>query len=83
MTAWVVLTNMSENVLSAVQHYNQDTDAPLSYSSSTSSSIGRQTAWKSTKGMSLGKKNLGSTLNWDDTPGVQPPSSDKGASFGG
>jgi len=57
-------------------------DAPLSLSKSTSSSIGRQTAWRSQSGMSLGKKNLGSTLNWDDAPGVQPPSSDRGASFG-
>jgi hypothetical protein len=82
MTAWVVLTNMSDGVLSAVQHYNPDTDAPLSLSKSTNSSVGRQTAWRSTKGMSLSKKNLGSTLNWDDSPGVQPPSSDKGAGFG-
>ena len=83
MTAWVVLTNLTEDVLSAVQHYSPDTDAPLSLSSATSSSIGRQTAWRSKPGMSLGRKNLGSTLNWDDAPGVQPPSSDKGASFGG
>jgi len=74
---------MSDNVLSAVQHYNPDSDAPLSLSATTSSSIGRQTAWRSQKGMSLGKKNLGSTLNWDDTPGITPPSSDKGANFGG
>jgi hypothetical protein len=74
---------MSNDILSAAQNFDPDKDTPLSLSKATSSSIGRQTSWKSQRGMALGKKNFGSTLNWDDTPGVTPPSSDKGASFGG
>ena len=68
------------SVLSAAQH---NVDAPLSYSKSTNTSIGRQTAWKSQSGMSLGKKNFGSTLSFDDSEQAAPPVSDKGASFGG
>ena len=68
------------SVLSAAQH---NVEAPLSYSKSTRDSVGRQTAWKSTSGMALSKKNLGSTLNFDDSESTPAPKSDTGASFGG
>lgn len=68
------------SVLSAAQ---SKVDAPLSLSKSTNTSVGRQTAWRSQGGMSLGKKNFGSTLNWDEGTSVPAPTSDKGASFGG
>jgi hypothetical protein len=68
------------SVLSAAQH---NPEPPLSYSKSTNTSIGRQTAWKSQAGMSLGKKNLGSTLNWDEGTAAPAPSPDTGVSFGG
>jgi hypothetical protein len=68
------------SVLSASQN---NVEPPLSLSKSTNTSIGRQTAWRSQSGMSLGKKNFGSTLNWDDGPAPAAPSADKGANFGG
>jgi len=68
------------SVLSASQN---SVEPPLSLSKTTNTSVGRQTAWRSQSGMSLGKKNLGSTLNWDDGPAPVAPSPDKGASFGG
>ena len=68
------------SVLSASQH---DIKPPRSFSSRTNTSQKAYTAWDSQKGMALGKQNLGSTLNFDDTPATQPPASDKGTSFGG
>jgi hypothetical protein len=61
-------------------------ETPLSLSSSTTGSIARRTSWRSNDGggpSAYSSKTRGTTLNWDDTPKVEAPSSDKGASFGG
>ena len=74
---------MGDNFSGQAVHAGPEVDTPLSYSKSTNTSVGRQTAWRSQSGMSLGKKNLGSTLNWDEGTPQAVPQSDKGASFGG
>lgn len=66
--------------LSAAQH---SAKPPRAFSSRTNTSQKAYTAWDSQKGMSLGKQNLGSTLNFDDTAPTPSPTSDRGASFGG
>ena len=61
-------------------------DTPLSLSASTTGSIARRTAWRSSDSdgpSSYSSKTRGSTLNWDDAQQQQLPTSDKGASFGG
>ena len=61
-------------------------EAPLSLSSSTTGSIARRTAWRSSDGngpSAYSSKTRGTTLNWDDSQKPSLPTSDKGASFGG
>jgi hypothetical protein len=72
------------SVLSASQH---KPTMPLSLSKSTMGSIAQRTSWRSNEEgsspASYSSKTRSTTLNFDDTPTIQPPSSDKGASFGG
>ena len=60
---------------------------PLSLSSGTTGSIASRLAWRSNeRGSSpaaYSNKTRGTTLNWDDAPKADLPTSDKGASFGG
>ena len=61
-------------------------DTPLSLSSSTTGSVARRTAWRSSDGggpTPYSSKTKGSTLNWDEAQQQTLPTSDKGASFGG
>jgi hypothetical protein len=61
-------------------------DTPLSLSASTTGSVARRTAWRSSDGNGptpYSSKTKGSTLNWDDAQAQTLPTSDKGASFGG
>ena len=61
-------------------------DTPLSLSASTTGSVARRTAWRSSDGNGptpYSSKTRGSTLNWDDAQAQTLPTSDKGASFGG
>ena len=63
-----------------------EVETPLSLSSSTTGSVARRTAWRSSDGggpTPYSSKTRGSTLNWDDAQQQQLPSSDKGVSFGG
>lgn len=57
-------------------------ETPLAYSSSTRTTFGRQTAWKSQPGI-LSKQNFGSVLKFDEDNAPSAPQSDKGVSFGG
>jgi hypothetical protein len=72
------------SVLSASQHRVK---VPLSLSKSTTGSIAQRTSWRSNEDgnspASYSSKTRSTTLNFDDTPSIQPPASDKGASFGG
>jgi hypothetical protein len=62
--------------------YHEETEAPLSLSKSTSTSVGQQTAWRPKKGASLSRQTSGSTLNFDDAGSSTPlPKSDPGANF--
>ena len=60
---------------------------PLSLSAGTTGSVASRLAWRSNeRGSSpaaYSSKTRGTTLNWDDAPQAQLPTSDKGASFGG
>ena len=60
---------------------------PLSLSSGTTGSIAQRTAWRSNDDSSgpsaYSAKTRGTTLNWDDAPRADLPTSHKGASFGG
>lgn len=60
---------------------------PLSLSSGTTGSIASRLAWRSNeRGSSpaaYSSKTRGTTLNWDDAPKANLPTSDKGANFGG
>lgn len=60
---------------------------PLSLSSGTTGSTASRLAWRSNeRGSSpaaYSNKTRGTTLNWDDAPKADLPTSDKGASFGG
>lgn len=59
---------------------------PLSLSASTTGSIAQRTSWRSNDGdgpTAYSAKTRGTTLNWDDATPTTPPTSDKGASFGG
>jgi len=60
---------------------------PLSLSSGTTGSIASRLAWRSNeRGSSpaaYSNKTRGTTLNWDDAPKADLPTSDKGANFGG
>lgn len=61
-------------------------DTPLSLSASTTGSVARRTAWRSSDSNGptpYSSKTRGSTLNWDDAQAQTLPTSDKGASFGG
>lgn len=64
----------------------QDTPAPLSLSSGTSSSAKQATAWRNkglggNRPLALSKSTSGTTYNWDDGSSSQQslPASDKGA----
>ena len=62
--------------------YHEETEAPLSLSKSTSTSVGQQTAWRPKRGASLSRQTSGSTLNFDDAGSSTPlPKSDAGANF--
>jgi len=60
---------------------------PLSLSSGTTGSVAARLAWRSnergTGPAAYSNKTRGTTLNWDDAPKADLPTSDKGASFGG
>ena len=54
-----------------------DVDTPLSFSSSTAGSAAQATAWKNRslgggKPLSLSKKTMGTTFNWDDASSASP-----------
>lgn len=59
-----------------------EVEAPMSYSSKTRTTFGRQTAWRSQSRV-LSKQNFGTVLNFDEDQQSPGPESDKGASFGG
>jgi len=62
--------------------YHNETEPPLSLSTSTNTSVGQQTAWRPKRGASLSRQTSGSTLNFDAAPAGTPlPKSDAGASF--
>jgi hypothetical protein len=61
--------------------YHVETEAPLSLSKSTSTSVGQQTAWRPKRGASLSRQTSGSTLNFDDAGSAPLPKSDPGANF--
>jgi len=62
--------------------YHTETEAPLSLSKSTSTSVGQQTAWRPKKGAALSRQTAGSTLNFDAADSSTPlPKSDTGANF--
>jgi hypothetical protein len=61
--------------------YHVETEAPLSLSKSTSTSVGQQTAWRPKRGASLSRQTSGSTLNFDDAGSTPLPKSDAGANF--
>jgi hypothetical protein len=62
--------------------YHTETEAPLSLSKSTSTSVGQQTAWRPKRGASLSRQTSGSTLNFDAADSSTPlPKSDAGANF--
>jgi len=63
-----------------VQHH-VETEAPLSLSTSTNTSVGQQTAWRPRKGASLSRQTAGSTLNFDSASSAPLPKSDSGANF--
>ena len=59
-----------------------EVEGPMAYSNKTRTTFGRQTAWRSQRGV-LSKQNFGTVLNFDDEQPTAGPESDKGASFGG
>jgi hypothetical protein len=62
--------------------YHEETEAPLSLSKATNTSVGQQTSWRSKKGVSLSRQTAGSVLNFDDASSSTPlPKSDTGANF--
>jgi hypothetical protein len=62
--------------------YHTESEAPLSLSKSTSTSVGQQTAWRPKKGAALSRQTSGSTLNFDAADAATPlPKSDTGANF--
>jgi hypothetical protein len=61
--------------------YHEETEAPLSLSKSTNTSVGQQTAWRPKRGASLSRQTSGSTLNFDDAGSAPLPKSDAGANF--
>jgi hypothetical protein len=61
--------------------YHEETEAPLSLSKSTNTSVGQQTAWRPKRGVSLSRQTSGSTLNFDDAGSAPLPKSDAGANF--
>jgi hypothetical protein len=61
--------------------YHVETEAPLSLSKSTNTSVGQQTAWRPRRGASLSRQTSGSTLNFDDAGSTPLPKSDAGANF--
>lgn len=62
--------------------YHVETEAPLSLSKSTNTTVGQQTAWRPRRGASLSRQTAGSTLNFDDAGSSTPlPKSDPGANF--
>lgn len=65
----------------SVQHHIE-TEAPLSLSKGTSTSVGQHTAWRRPAGSSLSRQTSGSTLNFDAADSSTPlPKSDPGANF--
>lgn len=60
---------------------------PLSLSSGTTGSTASRLAWRSNERGSgpaaYSNKTRGTTINWDDAPKADLPTSDKGARFGG
>jgi hypothetical protein len=52
--------------------FKTDTPSPSPYSSSTNTSLGAATSWKSPAGAPLGKRNLGSNLSWGDESASNP-----------
>ena len=80
---------MSYENLSSAQQSSLDAskdvpDAPMSYSSNTSSSAAQATAWRTRslgggKPLAWSRKTGGTTFNWDDSSQTNLPSSDKGA----
>jgi len=72
----------SDNLTGRPVQHHIETEAPLSYSKGTSTSVGRHTAWRSPSGSSLSRQTAGSTLNFDNDSSSTPmPKSDSGANF--
>jgi hypothetical protein len=71
----------SNNTTGQPTQYHVETEAPLSLSKSTSTSVGQQTAWRPKRGASLSRQTSGSTLNFDDAGSAPLPKSDAGANF--
>jgi len=61
--------------------YHVETEAPLSLSKSTNTTVGQQTAWRPRRGASLSRQTAGSTLNFEDAGSTPLPKSDAGANF--
>lgn len=88
---WVLLTKMplSNSQFGGSSSYSSmaqtpDVEAPLSLSKSTFGSAASATAWQNRslgggKPISLSRKTIGTTFNWDDTSSAPSvPQSDKG-----
>ena len=72
----------SDNLTGQPLQHHVETEAPLSLSKSTSTSVGRATSWRRPNLASYSSQTKGSTLNFDDSgSGTQMPSSDRGAKF--
>jgi hypothetical protein len=81
-----ISASLFEDSESGVEQH-RDIATPLALSSSTTGSTAARLAWRSNERGSgpsaYSSKTRGTTLNWDDTPKAEAPTSDKGASFGG
>ena len=86
MSAPLSASLFGEDGSSGVEQH-PDVPAPLALSSGTTGSTAARLAWRSNeRGSSpaaYSNKTRGTTLNWDDAPRADLPTSDKGASFGG
>jgi hypothetical protein len=70
---------MSSPISSTQFKGSSEVSSPSPYSSSTNTSLGAATSWKSPMGAPLGKRNMGSNLSWGDESSSNPiPKADRG-----
>ena len=78
--------SLFDDGVSGVEQH-RDITPPLALSTNTTGSTAARLAWRSNERGSgpsaYSSKTRGTTLNWDDAPKAEAPTSDKGASFGG